>query len=90
MKTIYRKTAAQNISKLRKKTELSEFAFAIRAGIDPKTLRAAEHADENLRLSTLDKIAKALNIPTAQLFEGAPSASSAFHSLADFLSGNHK
>ncbi len=90
MESVYRKVIAQNISKLRKKTELSEFAFAIKAGIDPKTLRSAEHTAENLEFSTLDKVAKALGVPTAELLEGIPGTSSELNFLADLLSGNLK
>ena len=68
MENTYQKIVAKNISKLRKETGLSEFAFAIKAGIDPKTLRAAERADENLELSTLEKIAGALGVSALQLF----------------------
>jgi len=90
MENTYRKVVAQDISRLRGKTGLSEFAFAINAGIDPKTLRAAEHADGNLEFSTLDKIANALGVSTAQLLEGIPDASSRLASLTDLLSGNDK
>ncbi len=37
MENTYRKVVAQNISRLRGKTGLSEFAFAINAGIDPNS-----------------------------------------------------
>ena len=90
MENTYRKVIAQNISKLRGKTGLSEFAFAIKAGIDLKTLRAAEHADGNLEFGTLDKIADALDVSTAQLLEGISDTSSQLASLADLLSGNDK
>ena len=52
MESTYQKIVAQNISKLRKETGLFELAFATEAGIDPKTLRAAERADGNLELGT--------------------------------------
>lgn len=90
MESTYQKIVAQNISKLRKETGLFELAFATEAGIDPKTLRAAERADGNLELGTLDKIAKAFDIPATQLFEGIPDASSWLASLADLLSGDHE
>ena len=60
MENTYQKIIAQNISKLRKEAGLSELAFATKADIDPKTLRAAEHADGNLTLSTLNKDVAAL------------------------------
>lgn len=87
MENTYQKIVAQNISMLRGKTGLSELAFAAKAGIDPKTLRAAEHGDGNLEFSTLEKIAKALDVSAAQLLEGVPGASSNFDLLADLLSG---
>lgn len=90
MENTYQKIVAQNISKLRKETGLSEFAFAMEAGIDPKTLRAAEHADGNLELSTLERIAEALGVPMVQLFEDVPGASSDLSFLADLLSGNRE
>lgn len=90
MENTYQKIVAQNISKLRRETGLSEFAFAIEAGIDPKTLRAAECADGNLELGTLERIAKALGIPVVQLFDGVPGASSNFDLLADLLSGDYE
>ena len=86
MEHTYQKIIAQNISKLRKDAGLSQFAFAIKAGIEVKTLRAAEHADGNLELSTLEKIAEALGVPVVQLFEGVPGTSSNLSLLADLLS----
>ena len=54
METLYSKIVAQNTLKLRKEAGLSQFALAIEAGIDPKTLNAIEHANANLELSTLE------------------------------------
>lgn len=88
MEHTYQKIIAQNISKLRKDAGLSQFAFAIKACIEVKTLRTAEHADGNLELSTLEKIAEALGVPMAQLFEGVPGASSELNFLTDLLSGS--
>lgn len=90
MENTYQKIIAQNISKLRKEAGLSELAFATKADIDPKTLRAAEHADGNLTLSTLNKIVEAFQVPTVQLLKGIPGASSKIDSLAELLSGNCK
>lgn len=87
MENSYRKIVAQNILKLRKEAGLSELSLAARAGIDLKTLHAAEHADANLVFSTLTKIAEALDVPVVRLFEGVPGASSNLDLLADLLSG---
>lgn len=42
MENLYPKTVAQNILKFRKEAGLSQFALAIEAGIDPKTLHAED------------------------------------------------
>ena len=85
MENTYQKIIAQNISKLRKETGFSELSFATKAGIDLKTLRAAEHASGNLELSTLEKIAGALGVPVLQLFDGVPGASAELDSLMALL-----
>ena len=88
MEHTYQTVVVQNISNLRKEACLSQFAFAIKAGIEVKTLRAAEHADGNLELSTLEKIAEALGVPVVQLFEGVLGSSSELNFLTDLLSGS--
>lgn len=58
METLYSKIVAQNTLRLRKEAGLSQFALAIEAGIDPKTLNAIEHANANLELRPLRKSQK--------------------------------
>lgn len=86
METLYSKIVAQNTLKLRKEAGLSQFALAIEAGIDPKTLNAIEHANANLELSTLEKISKALGISVELLFDGLEDPLSKLDSLICLLS----
>lgn len=86
MENLYPKTVAQNILKFRKEAGLSQFALAIEAGIDPKTLHAIEHASANLELSTLNKISKALGISVECLFDGLEDPLSKLDSLICLLS----
>ena len=73
METIYQ-TVARSVLQLRKKAGLSQLMLATEARIALKTLHAAEHAANNLRLSTLEKMTGAFGIPIAQLFKKKQSA----------------
>ena len=73
METI-NQTVAWSVLQLRKKAGLSQLMLATEARIALKTLHAAEHAAGNLRLSTLEKIVGAFEVPVARLFEQKQSA----------------
>lgn len=88
MENLYPKIVAQNILKLRQEADLSQFALATKAGIDPKTLHAIEHAKSNLELSTLEKISKALDISVDMLFDGLEDPLSKLDALICLLSQN--
>mgnify|MGYP002563239992 CR=1 FL=1 len=87
METIYQ-TIVRNILAFRKEADLSQLALATSAEIALKTLHAIEHANANARLNTLEKIADALRVPMARLFEGNQHSSSALHLLIELLSQN--
>lgn len=90
MENLYPKIVSQNIQKHRKAAGLSQFTLATKAGIDPKTLYAIEHATCNVELDTLEKIANALCIPVAFLFDGIEIPPSKLDALIDLLSQNYK
>ncbi len=75
METI-NQTVAWSVLQLRKKAGLSQLMLATEARIALKTLHTAERAASNLRLSTLEKIVGAFEVPVAQLFEQKQSAPS--------------
>ena len=69
-------TVARSVLQLRKKAGLSQLMLATEARIALKTLHTAERAASNLRLSALEKIVGAFEVPVAQLFEQKQSAPS--------------
>lgn len=73
METI-NQTVARSVLQLRKEAGFSQLMLATEARTALKTLHAAEHAAGNLRLSTLEKIVGAFEVPVAQLFEQKQSA----------------
>lgn len=75
METI-NQTVARSVLQLRKKAGLSQLMLATEARIALKTLHTAERAASNLRLSALEKIVGAFEVPVAQLFEQKQSAPS--------------
>ena len=87
METIHQTIAKNNLA-FRKETGLSQLALATSAEIALKTLHAIEHANANARLNTLEKIACALHVPIARLFEGNQHSSSALDLLIELLSQN--
>lgn len=48
---------------------LSQEAFAAKCGLHRTYVGAIERAEENITLLTLDKLAKALKVPPAELFD---------------------
>ena len=83
METLYQ-IIAKNVLVLRNKSGLSQLELATSAEIALKTLHAIEHAHANCRLSTLNKIAAALDVPVAHLL-GEGTGSPGLDSLADLL-----
>ena len=58
---------AKNVLVLRNEAGLSQLELATSAEIALKTLYAIEHTHANCRLSTLNEIAVALDVPVARL-----------------------
>ena len=75
---------AKNVLVLRNEAGLSQLELATSAEIALKTLHALEHANANCRLSTLNEIATALDVPVARLL-GEGTGSPELDSLADLL-----
>ena len=61
----------KRIKSLRKEAGMSQEELAFKASISPAHLGQIERALKNPTLDTIDSIAKALEIPLSQLFDGA-------------------
>lgn len=68
------RTIARAILELRKEAGFSQLVLATEADVALKTLHATEHAAGNLKISTLGKIAGALDVPAERLLEEEQSA----------------
>jgi transcriptional regulator with XRE-family HTH domain len=62
----------KNLRRLRLARGLSQEALAHQAGFHPTEISRLERAVRDPRLSTIVKIAKALDVPAADLVEGLP------------------
>jgi len=60
----------ERVRQLRKEKGLSQEAFADLAGIDRSYMGHIERGDQNITLTKIFQIAKALEIPICQLFDG--------------------
>lgn len=58
---------AWNLRRLRVKRDLSQEALAVDAGIDRSYVGRIERGVENPTVETLDRLAKALEVPLAEL-----------------------
>lgn len=61
-----------NIQKIRKERGFTQAELAKKAGISEISVRKYESGERRPKIETLSKIAIALNIPVADLFEGDP------------------
>jgi transcriptional regulator with XRE-family HTH domain len=61
---------AKVVRRLRKTRGWSQEAFAAKCGLHRTYVGAIERAEENLTLTTLDKLAKALGVKPADLLKG--------------------
>jgi len=68
MTKIYRQIG-QRIRELRKRSDLTQFQVAERAGITPDYLGRIERGHGAVTLETLDRIASALSVPIRQLLD---------------------
>ncbi len=59
-----------NIRRLRLGRGLTQEALAHRSGIHPVELARAERGTRDMRVSTVAKIARGLQVPAKELFEG--------------------
>ncbi|MDN2659655.1 helix-turn-helix transcriptional regulator [Neptunomonas sp. CHC150] len=60
----------ERVRQLRKEKGLSQEALADLAGIDRSYMGHIERGDQNITLTKIFQIAKALEIPICQLFDG--------------------
>ncbi|MDE5568399.1 MAG: helix-turn-helix domain-containing protein [Muribaculaceae bacterium] len=58
-----------NVQKYRKELKLSQEKLAELAGVHRTYIGMIERAEKNITLCNMEKIAKALNIPVAQLLQ---------------------
>ena len=66
----YLKAFGKNLAAIRDDREFSQERLAALAGVSRETIGLMERGVRWARLSTLHKVAKALKVPTAKLFEG--------------------
>jgi transcriptional regulator with XRE-family HTH domain len=59
-----------NIKRLRKGQKITQETLADRSGIHPVELARAERGRRDMRVSTVVKIAKGLEVPAGELFDG--------------------
>lgn len=60
----------KNIKRYRKAQELTQEAAAERCGVHPVEFARAERGTRDMRISTVAKIAKGLNVPAGELLAG--------------------
>jgi len=60
----------ERVRQIRKEKGLSQEVFADLAGIDRSYMGHIERGDQNITLTKIFQIAKALEIPICQLFDG--------------------
>jgi transcriptional regulator with XRE-family HTH domain len=65
---------AHRLRQIRRARELSQEALAGIAGLNPKHLSEIERANKDPRATTVIRIADALGVPVAELYEGADEA----------------
>lgn len=61
---------AANVRKLRKQLDISQEELGFRAGMHRTHVGLVERAKINLSATNIKKLALALNVPVAKLFEG--------------------
>lgn len=72
------KNFAATVRSLRESKSITQEAFAFTAGVDRRGFARIERGDVDVRLTTIAKIAEALEVPIGALFEGKrPRASKA-------------
>lgn len=65
----YLKSFGQHLRKVRKNKKISMEQLALSAGIEYSQIFDIEHGRINTTISTVNAIAKALDIPTKELFD---------------------
>jgi transcriptional regulator with XRE-family HTH domain len=65
---------AANVKSLRESKGIAQEKFAIEAGVDRRGFARIEKGDVDVRLTTIAKIAAALEVPIGALFELKTSA----------------
>lgn len=63
-------TVGQRIRAARANTKHTQLSLALAAGVSPQTIWRYEHDETARNVDTLTAIAKALEVPLAQLLEG--------------------
>jgi transcriptional regulator with XRE-family HTH domain len=65
-----RKTFAANLRRERKQRNLSQETLGFRSGLDTSEVGKLERSERDPRLGTIVKLAKALDLPPAELLAG--------------------
>ena len=65
-------TFGQNVRRLRQAMGLSQESLALRAGVDRSYLGSVERGQRNISLGGIAAIARALDVPAADLLSGIP------------------
>jgi XRE family aerobic/anaerobic benzoate catabolism transcriptional regulator len=63
----HRKALAETIRRYRKKAEMTQARLSEKAGLNPKYIGEVERMRKNIKLDTLVRIARALNVPLRDL-----------------------
>ncbi len=64
------KKLGKRIAELRKKRGFSQEGFAHECGFHRSYMGALERGEKNVTIQLIDRVAKALKIPLAELFKG--------------------
>jgi transcriptional regulator with XRE-family HTH domain len=64
---VARQIFARQMKRLRLRKELSQEKLAAKAGLHPNYIGSVERAERNISLDNMERIAKALAVPVAQL-----------------------
>ena len=62
---------SQNVRRLRHAADLSQTALSEKSGVSRRMLVAIEAGEKNVSLSTLDRVAEALDVAFSDLIPGA-------------------
>jgi transcriptional regulator with XRE-family HTH domain len=65
----------RRLRQMRRARELSQEALAAAAGVHPKHLSEIERANKDPRATTVVRLADALGVPVAELYEDGPADS---------------